>query len=218
MISIISERLNCPVIRVFGNHICGVIILSSIFDRDFENDGGPILGIEVSLEDCKELRLNTKDLNSEGMPSPKGILHAKGTSISACGIDCALDLSDRGVQTGMLFSRNCHNGSMNFMGTLSNSLILQNSIQIIPEVIEGVYLDVEGAMDNFLFCRDGNLIGIAIVDQEIPLDNFKRVEQNLNEHERANEWILEYNYKYFNLPYNMAREAIFKKYFEISTN
>ena len=210
MLKTIANKLECVIIRMFGNHLCGVFIISNELDKDFTNAGGPIPGLEVSLNNCDELRLSTKELNDEGKPLPKGILFAKGLCVSFNSFnEFQSDSNERGFNTGLIFERNYMNGSMSFLGCLEYAFCIDNYC-IIPECIEGVYLLTQGIKEIFVYNCKQILTGVAVIDNSFTQESFLTVESSLRNYEKVTKWhFVDYS-EITNLPYFVSRNIIYK--------
>lgn len=176
MLSQLMLKLSCPIIRIFGNNLCGIIVTSNLNDVHGENTGGLIPGVEGSLKAIPELSLSVKDINGNNLPEPKGVLYVKGSSISICGLDFPLDTSDRGVCTGLIFKRSSNNGSMAYMGAVENAWN-----EGIPEHLEGSFLLSEEINDIFFFQGPAGKKGVIFTDKEISIGALSSIEPSVSQ-------------------------------------
>ena len=208
MLGVLIGTLCCSVIRIFGNHLCGVLVISNICDKNHENSGGPVTGIETSIESHIDLQLSCKEINTDGQTAPRGVIYAKGGSIAVCGLDCVLDCSPRGVRTGLIATRNRSNGSISCLGLESYLCLRENKGSIIFQFIEGAYLEIEGLQDVYVFINGGKVTGIAIAEDNIDPESIRTVDSTLKDFERVECWIVKKpsdHPEIAYLPYALAR-------------
>lgn len=208
----IYKVFECSILTIFGNNICGIMIISYNYDLDSENTGGPVVGLEISLKSSSPLGLSVNNVIQD-KPMPKGIIYAKGNCISTNELDSnVLEYSNRGVNTNLIGYRNCHNGGIGIIGSLEFSFII-NGKPWFSEAIESSFLEIDGISDVFVYESNGKIFGVGVVD-----NMHKDRDINLNNINTQSEIIYKWLYGSFetikNLPYYLARKYVYEKSFE----
>ncbi|OMJ85047.1 hypothetical protein SteCoe_13700 [Stentor coeruleus] len=206
MIKMICEKMVWRMIRIFGNYLCGAMIVSYNFDGDLNNSGGPIGGLEISIKTLPNLFCGRE--NSDF----KGVLYAKGPSLSTFTLSLdILDTGTQGIDTKMLCEISPHNGSLVYLADKYWVLESRNGETLMLQLIESVYLMTNKIQEIFVYEGYGKVLGVVIGCEDFEVD-MEEFEYLLEKYERVQKWLFVDFTDVGYMPYYIARNEIYKRF------
>lgn len=206
MIKMICGKMTWKIVRIFGNYLCGAMLVSHYFDTDFTSSGGPVGGMEIRIKSFPGPFYNNQSSDI------KGILYAKGPNLSTFTLNLdVLDARTQGIDTEMLCEINPHNGSLTY---LADSHMVFESINeeiLVFQKIESVYLMTDKIQEIFVYEGYGKIIGVVIGCEDCEV-NMEEFEYLLEKYEKVQKWLFVDFYDVRHMPYYIARKEIYNRF------